>query len=272
MPSTRSIPFLARALLLATALAGAGMAASASTVASVQLTNVQVQVIDLTPDDGNWPWLYVVNSVDWAPTASSATAQVDTTSGPSERDGWLGTVLSAAQSGVHASASATTGSGDFSSGGASSAGVSAQASWNGSAWSVAQLFGGEFFAGAGTEVVVTADVQSIVADGGNDGGSAMALASLGISNADGSAFDSSQAWIFDSPSFVDASTPTTLTVRWYNYSSDSATGQLWVEASAQAISSVPEPASAAMIGVAALLGVARLRGVAKSATGPRRRA
>jgi MYXO-CTERM domain-containing protein len=74
----------------------------------------------------------------------------------------------------------------------------------------------------------------------------------------GSAFDNSQAWIFDSPYFADASTPSTLTVRWDNFSDSTATGRLLVDVSAQAMS-VPEPAPAAMLAVAVLLGLATRR-------------
>lgn len=123
------------------------------------------------------------------------------------------------------------------------------------------MFDGQFFAGAGTEAVVTADVQSLEADAGN--GSVMALASLGISNVDGSSFDSSQAWSFDGPEFIDASTPSTLTVRWDNVSDSTQTGQLWVTVSAQAISAVPEPGGLSMMALATLV-VAAMRRRTKS--------
>jgi MYXO-CTERM domain-containing protein len=223
----------------------------AQTTAVAEITAVKVQVVDLTPDDGVWPWVWVVNNVDWAPTASSTMVQIP--SGFQESDGWLGTSLTAALAAYGASAFASTGASDFSSAQGGSASASAQAQGGASAWSVAQLFVGQFIAGAGTEVVVTADVQTLAANA--DGGSAMALASLGISSADGSSFDSSQAWIFDSPSFSDASTPSTLTARWDNFSDSSATGQLLVNVSAQALS-VPEPSTSEMFGLAALLGAA----------------
>ena len=237
----------------------------AQTTATAEITHVKVQVVDLTPNDGIWPWVWVVNNVDWVPTASSAMAQ--TPAAFQESDGWLGTSLAAALEADGASASASTGANDFSSGDGGSASASAQAQGGASAWSVAQLFSGLFFAGAGTEVVVTADVQFIAAHAG--GGSAMALASLGISSADGSSFDSSQAWVFDSPDFIDASTPLTLTVRWDNFSDSSATGQLLVDVSAQALS-VPEPGTAQMFSLAAFLGVVafRRRAASRAASTP----
>ena len=222
----------------------------AQTTATAEITHVKVQVVDLTPDDGIWPWVWVVNNVDWAPTASSAMAQIPAAF--QQSDGWLGTSLAAALAADGTSAFAATGANDFSSADGGSASASAQAQGGASAWSVAQLFGGQFIAGAGTGIVVTADVQFLAAHAG--GGSAMALASLGISNADGSRFDSSQAWVFDGPDFIDASTPSTLTVRWDNFSDSSATGQLLVDVSAQALS-VPEPGTAGMLSLAAFLGV-----------------
>lgn len=254
MPSKPSVPAPARAFLLGLSLAAASLSAMAQTTAAAEITAVKVQVVDLTPDDGIWPWVWVVNNVDWAPTASSTMVQIP--SGFQESDGWLGTSLAAALAANGASASASTGVSDFSSGEGGTASASAQAQGGASAWSVAQLFGGQFIAGAGTEVVVTADVQTLTATAG--GGSAMALASLGISSADGSSFDSSQAWVFDSPNFVDASTLSTLTVRWDNFSDSSATGQLLVDVSTQALS-VPEPSTIEMFGLAALLGAAALR-------------
>jgi len=254
MTSKQSDSAAARALFAGFTLACASLSATAQTTASAQLTNVKVQVVDLTPDDGIWPWVWVVNNVDWAPQASSAVAQVDAADAPRESDGWLGTPLTAALGSADASASASTGASDFSAPDGAWASASAQATRGASSWSVAQLFGGQFFAGAGTEVVVTADVQSLEVDAAH--GSAMALASLGISNADGSAFDSSQAWSFDGPDFVDASTPSTLTVRWDNFSDAAQAGQLWVTVSAQALSAVPEPSGVSMLALAALVGAA----------------
>ena len=248
------VPLCAFALPLS--LAVASLPAVGQTTANAAITNVKVQVVDLTPDDGIWPWVWVVNNVDWAPTASSTMVQVP--SGFLQQDGWVGTSLAAALAAGGASASASTGAGDFSSTGGGSASASARAEGGAASWSVAQLFDGAFFAGAGTEVVVTADVQFLATDA--HGGSASALASLGISAADGSGFDSSQAWIFDSPYFADASTPSALTVRWDNFSDAAATGRLLVDVSAQAIS-VPEPAPAAMLAAAALLGLATRRRV-----------
>ena len=246
------VPLCAFALPLSLALASP--AVMGQTTANAAITNVKVQVIDLTPDDGIWPWVWVVNNVDWAPTASSTMVQIP--AGFQQQDGWLGTSLGAALASGGASASASTGASDFSGTGGGSASASAQAEAGTASWSVAQLFDGEFFAGAGTQVVVTADVHGLAANA--QGGSAMALASLGISAVDGSGFDSSQAWVFDSPYFVDASMPSTLTVRWDNFSDSAATGRLLVDVSAQAIS-VPEPAPAAMLAVAALLGLATRR-------------
>jgi hypothetical protein len=243
------LPLCAFALPLSLALASPPV--MGRTTANAAITNVKVQVIDLTPDDGIWPWAWVVNNVDWAPTASSTMVQIP--SGFQQQNGWLGTSLAAALADSGASASAWTGASDFSSAGGGSASASAQAQGGAASWSVAQLFDGELFAGAGTQVVVTADVQVLAVDA--EGGSAMALASLGISAVDGSGFDSSQAWVFDSPYFADASTPSTLTVRWDNFSDATATARLLVDVSAQAIS-VPEPAPAAMLAVAALLGLA----------------
>jgi MYXO-CTERM domain-containing protein len=250
----RSILVPPCAFALTLSLAVASPPVMGKTTANAAITNVKVQVVDLTPDDGIWPWVWVVNNVDWAPTASSTMVQIP--SGFQQQVGWLGTSLAAALAASGASASASTGAGDFSGTGGGSASASAQAEGGAASWSVAQLFDGEFFAGAGTEVVVTADVQVLSANA--QGGSAMALASLGISAVDGSAFDNTQAWIFDSPYFADASTPSTLTVRWDNFSDSTATGRLLVDVSAQAMS-VPEPAPAAMLAVAVLLGLATRR-------------
>lgn len=254
MKSKQSASAGTRALLAGLALACASLSAAAQTTASVQLANVKVQVVDLTPDDGIWPWVWVVNNVDWAPQASSTVAQIGAAGTPRESHGWLGTPLTAALGSAHASASASTGSTDFSAPDGAWASASAQATGGASSWSVAQLFSGHFFAGAGTQVVVTADVQSLEVVAAH--GSSMALASLGISNADGSAFDSGQAWSFDGPDFIDASTPSTLTVRWDNLSDAAQTGQLWVTVSAQALSAVPEPGGMSMMALAALAGAA----------------
>lgn len=127
MNSKQSPSANARTLLVALVLAAASAAATAQTTASVQLTNVKVQVVDLTPDDGIWPWVYVVNNEDWAPQASSAMAQTDTADAPRESDGWLGTSLTAALASADANAFASTGATDFSGPDGASASASAQA-------------------------------------------------------------------------------------------------------------------------------------------------
>jgi PEP-CTERM motif len=244
-------------LLLCLFINLAAPAAQAAT-ASASLSNVRVQLVDLTPDDGNFPWVWVVNNVDWVARTSSVSAQIPDAAVGQESLGWLGGTLSAQTlfGGTQAHA-AISSAGDLSD---ASGSASATAADGLSAWAISQIFSGRVMAGAGTRVVVTAQLDGISAWA--NGGLAQATASLGLANETGGAFDSSQAWAFDSPDFQQTDAPTMLSVHWDNASADAAWGQLWITLSAQAIAAtapVPEPASALLLGLGLAALAARRR-------------
>jgi hypothetical protein len=243
--------------LLCLLLALAAPLAQAAT-ASASLSHVRVEVVDLTPGDGNWPWIWVVNNVDWVARTSSVNVHIPDATLGEERLGWLGDPLSAqALFGSTQANAAISSAADLSS---ATGSASAEASDGLSSWAVAQIFSGRVMAGAGTRIVVTAQLDGISANAA--GGSAQATASVGIANEAGGAFDSSQAWAFDSPGFQQTDAPATLTVHWDNPGADAAWGQLWITVSAQAIAAapVPEPASALLLGLGlAALAVRRRR-------------
>lgn len=231
--------------------------AAQATTASASLSNVRVELVDLMPDDGNYPWVWVVNNVDWVARTSSVSAQIPDAAMGQESLGWLGDTLSAQAlfggTQAHAAISST---GDLSN---ASGSASATAADGLSAWAISQIFSGRVMAGAGTRIVVTAQLDGISAVA--NGGLAQATASLGIANDTGGAFDSSQAWAFDSPDFSQTEATAMLRVQWDNSSADAAWGQLWVNVSAQAMAAapVPEPASALLLGLGLAALAARRR-------------
>lgn len=232
------------------ALGAVAMQAQAQTASAVAtLSNVRIEVVDLLPDDGLWPWVSVISNVDWVPLSSSTTAEVGDPALGQAWSGWLGSAQQSQAVLGSAQATASLGAGDLYSGVGGSASASAAGGLSG--WAITQLFGGRILAGAGTRVVVTAQVDALSASSG--GGWAQAVASLGIANETGGQFDESQAWVFDAPDFNSSHLPSTLSVHWDNTSHDAVWGQLLVTASAQ-VSAVPEPGPAAMLalGLAAL--------------------
>lgn len=226
--------------------------------ASASLSHVRVEIVDLTPEDGNWPWVWVVNNVDWVARTSSASAQIPDTLNDHQQLGWLGDTLAAqALLGSTQANAAVSSAADLSS---ATGSASATATDGLSAWAIAQIFRGRVMAGPGTRLVVTAQLDGISAVAA--GGQAQATASLGIANDSGAAFDSSQAWAFDSPDFTRTDAPATLSVHWDNPTADAAWGQLWITVSAQAIAAtapVPEPASALLLGLGLAALAARRR-------------
>lgn len=229
-----------------------------SATASASLSKVHVEVVDLTPDDGNYPWVWVVSNVDWVARSSSVSAQIPDAAPGQEGLGWLGDTLSAqVLFGSTQASAAISSAADL---GNATGSASATAADGLSAWAISQIFSGRVMAGAGTRIVVTAQLDGIWATA--DGGIAQATAGLGIANETGGAFDSSQAWAFDSPDFNQTDAPTTLSVHWDNPSADAAWGQLWITVSAQTIAAtapVPEPASALLFGLGMAALAARRR-------------
>lgn len=244
-------------LLLCLFLSLTAAAAHAAT-ASASLSRVRVEVVDLTPNDGNYPWAWVVNNVDWVARSSSVSAQIPDAVPGEQNLGWLGDTLSAqALSGSTQASAAISSAADLSN---ATGSASATAADGLSAWAISQIFSGRVMAGAGTRIVVTSQLDGISAIA--VGGQAQATASLGIANETGGAFDSSQAWAFDAPNFGQSDTPATLSVHWDNPTADAAWGQLWITVSAQAIAAtapVPEPASALMFGLGLAVLAARRR-------------
>ncbi len=262
MPSARHRLPLQRLVRLAclSALLASGSQASIAADAGAGIGNIAISVADATPGDGNSPWIWIVNNVDWATPSSAVQVAAGLSSPGSTSTAWSGVALSLAASGATASANATVGGPalDASAGATGWAGASAVD--GDGAWAISQVFDGTVLAGAGTTVQVTATVSGLYAHA--LGGFAQALVSLQIAGADGSDPASDQAWIFDSADYADSNGEETLSVTWTNISGDAAWADLWIGASAQAIAApVPEPGPALLFaaGLAGLAWRARRR-------------
>jgi hypothetical protein len=229
---------------------GCNVAVAQTASATVRLTHISYQVVDLNPDNGISPWVWVPSYVDWLPQTASVSAQVDAPTLSQLASGWLGAGQSASVAASDAQASAWVGLGDLSSGASGSATVSASDGL--SATAIAQIFSGRFLAGADTGLIFTATVEELQADAA--GGLAQAVASLVTYNIGGSGVDISQAMVFDAPGFYFSDLNGTLTVSWSNASSDAVWGQLDAVVSAQvlSVSAVPEPTTSVMLAVGGL--------------------
>jgi len=243
-------------------------AAQAATAASAQvsISNVTVSISALDAEPwvtGNWPWIVQNTGPGWPATAESTGVVVDLVDAAAhdESSGWIGTSRVATVSAANASASAGV---SFSGADLTSAGAAwsfASASNGEAASAAARLWDAAFMVGARTRVFVTLTLDTLSAAG--NGGTAMALASLGMWNADlGTNFVSADAQAIDTPDFsVSYDGPYTLSVTWDNASTDLVVAQMSLLTSAQAISAVPEPAPGLMLlaGLFAVAGMARPR-------------
>lgn len=227
--------------------------------ASVSISNVKVQVVDMNPGDNIWPWAWFVSDVSWVPQTTGALAHVESPVASDTQRGWLGSVHSANAASGGSLAQATTSGGDFSAlGPGASASVSVLDGQQG--WASADVFNGRFLAGAQTRIVVTAMVDSILASGS----SAQANAMIDLCFGDGSCSPSgySEALAFGFPAFGNLP-PSMLRAEWENRTDDSLWGTMNVSVSAAAspVSAVPEPTSTALLlsGLLVCAGIARRR-------------
>ena len=188
----------------------------------------------------------------------------------SESNGWIGTNRSASVGSANASVNASvtfSGTDLFSAGAASSF---ASASGGEMASATARLWDAAFMVGGRTRVVVTMTLDGLSVAG--NGGTASALASLGLWGSNGAGFMSAEAQAIDSLDFsVAYSGPTTLSVNWDNPSTSLAVANISLLTSAQVLSAVaapvPEPTTTALwlAGLAAVAGIARRRAKAADA-------
>ncbi|HSW08164.1 PEP-CTERM sorting domain-containing protein [Aquabacterium sp.] len=209
--------------------------------ASVAISNVTVQVIDLQPGDDVWPWAVFFTEADWVAKTTSALAHVELPDVSSAQQGWLGTVQSAQASSGGSFALAATSAGDlWSTGPGASASVSVVGDQLG--WASATVFNGLFLAGAQTRIVVTASVDTLSATGSD----AQANASIELCDSDGTCHPAgySEALVFGFPASGYAPA-TTLRAEW-DFSADG-WGTMNAGVSASAVSAVPEPSSAVLL-------------------------
>lgn len=255
------------------ALCAAGLPAAQAAEAATSkaaISNVVVTTVALDAEPwvtNNWPWIAQNLGAGWPATAEStgASASLADAALHDQSIGWIGTPRSAAVAAANASASASVSfaGADLSSPGAAASFASASGGEVASA--TARLWDAAFMVGARTRVVVAMTLGELSATG--NGGTALALATLGIWNSNGSNFVNAQAQVIDSPDFsISYTGPSTLSVSWDNASTDMAVAHIALMTSAQAISAVsavPEPASAWMLGLGlAALAVRRRRATA----------
>lgn len=260
-----SIPTVAAAALWLTV--PIAQAADAAT-AQASISNVKVTLVALDAEPwitGAWPWIVQNTKADWPAVAESTrvTADLVDTAQHGESNGWIGTNRDVSLGSANASAGASvsfSGADLFS---ASAASSFASASGGDVAWSTARLWDAAFMVGGRTRVVVTMTVDGLSAVG--NGGTAMALATVGLWGGGlDTGYVNAQAQVIDSPDFsVTYDGPYTLSVNWDNPSADMVVANISLITSAQAIaavSPVPEPASALLLGLGlATLAVRRRR-------------
>lgn len=263
----------ATALTLGTALAlwtaaPSAHAADAAT-AEVAISNVKVTLVALDAEPWNtgaWPWIVQNTAAGWPASAESTgvTADLLDAAQHSESIGWIGTSRSAAATSADALANGSvsfSGADLFSAGAATSF---ASASGGEVASATARLWDAAFMVGGRTRVVVTMTLDGLSAHG--NGGTATALASLGLWGPLGADYVSADAQAIDSPdySFIYGG-PATLSVSWDNPSSGMVVAGISLLTSAQVLSAVaapvPEPASIALwlAGLVVVTGIARRR-------------
>lgn len=259
-------PALATLVTLAAAALPMSPALAATSSAQVSISNVTVTLVALDAEPwvtGNWPWLVQNTGPGWPATAESTgvTADLADAAQHAESIGWIGSNRQATVGGASGSATASvsfSGSDLFSAGAASSF---ASASGGEVASAAARLWDAAFMVGPRTRVVVTMTLDGLAVVG--DGGSASALAQLALWNANlGTGLVSAEAQAVDSPDFsLGYSGPSLLSVSWDNAGTSLAVAQISLLTSAQVLSAVPEPGSAALwlAGLLVTAGVARRR-------------
>lgn len=238
-------------ILLALGLSTSAAHAAETATAQASISNVVVTLTAL--DAGTYPWIVQNTAAGWPASAESTGVTADLLDAARHDGavGWIGTGRSAAVTSANASASASvsfSGTNLFSAGAASSF---ASASGGEVATATARLWDSAFMVGGRTRVVVTMTVGDLSVQG--HGGTAMALATLGLwDNGTGAGFVNAEAQAIDSPDFSLAySGPSTLSVSWDNASKDMAVAHVALMTSAQVVSAspVPEPTTAAMLGL-----------------------
>lgn len=254
----------------------AAHAADAAT-ASVSISNVKITLVALDAEpwvNNTWPWIVYSTEPSWLTSVESTGVMADLTDAAqhTESNGWIGNSLHASVGSANASANASvTFSGKELDKNPAAALSFASASGGETASATANLWNAPFMLGQRSRLVVTMTVDGLSVAG--NGGTATALASLGVWGPGGANFTSAEAQAIDSPDFsVAYSGPTTLSVSWDNPSStDGAFGQISLLTSAQVLSAVaapiPEPTTTALWlgGLVAVAGIARRRAKAAAA-------
>lgn len=242
--------------LLALGLSASAAHAAEAATAQASISNVVVTLTALDAEPwvtGAWPWIVQNTAAGWPASAESTGVTADLLDAARHDGavGWIGTGRSAAVTSANASASASvsfSGTDLFSAGAASSF---ASAIGGEVATATARLWDSAFMVGGRTRVVVTMTVGDLSVQG--HGGTAMALATLGLwDNGTGAGFVNAEAQAIDSPDFSLAyNGPSTLSVSWDNASKDGTVAHIALMTSAQVVSAspVPEPTTAAMLGL-----------------------
>lgn len=229
----------------ALALAALSSLAWADT-ASVSISKLKVEIVDLVPGDSVWPWaVFFSGDPSWMSFTTLAGAHLESPSADQVNMGWLGSAQAAMLSTGSSQAQSGTTAGDLWSAAGPGAWALVNAVDGQQGWAYATLFNGRFLAGAETGFVVTATVDAIAATGTD----AQANASIELCTSDGAceAAGYSEALAFAGQNFA---APTTLRAAWSNASSDSAWGTMNVGVAAAATSQaspVPEPVTGSML-------------------------